>query len=222
MTDGKSRAAYHESELRIAMDPSHPAHLLPPPMPEGARILDVGCGAGQTLAAAYPNRQTWGIEPDIEAVAWARKIAPHATILLGNAEKLPWGDGTFDFVFARVSLPYTNIPVALAEMYRVLGYGGTIWLALHPFKQVLAQAVKGNWKRKLFFLYIVANSLCLHFFGVEFRFRGKYESFQTVGGMRRALGRGGLSNVKVKNGNHFVVEATKFPKSDDCDRASRL
>jgi hypothetical protein len=32
---------YHRRELKIALDPSHPTHILPPPVPPSVRVLDV-------------------------------------------------------------------------------------------------------------------------------------------------------------------------------------
>lgn len=48
---------YHRSELAIALDPSNHARAMPPILPtKHKRILDVGCGMGQTLLAAQLPR----------------------------------------------------------------------------------------------------------------------------------------------------------------------
>ena len=203
------KTSYHQRELSIALDPSHPAHILPPPRSPEDKILDIGCGAGQTLAVAYPNHRTWGIDPDFDAVAYARVVAPNAKILCGRARELPWSDETFDFVIARVSLPYTNIPLALSEIYRVLKPGGGVWITLHTFLQVWNQAKRANWKGRVFFLYIVLNSIYLRFSGKVFSFFGKYESFQTRSGFERTLSRAGLKVSSIRKCNYFVVEAYK-------------
>jgi hypothetical protein len=49
------RTAYHLAELQIALDPRHPRHLNPPPIPAGYPVPDIGCGAGQTLKALDPQ-----------------------------------------------------------------------------------------------------------------------------------------------------------------------
>ncbi len=66
--------AYHLDELRIAQDPSHPAHLLPPPVPASHRVLGVGCGAGQILLTAYPEQFTFGIDVDWSALRLGRRL----------------------------------------------------------------------------------------------------------------------------------------------------
>lgn len=59
---------YHRGELKVALDPSHPAHILPPGLPRSHAVLDIGCGAGQTLIAAYPDRISYGVDVDVEAL----------------------------------------------------------------------------------------------------------------------------------------------------------
>jgi ubiquinone/menaquinone biosynthesis C-methylase UbiE len=199
--------AYHLGELRIAQDPRHPSHILPPPVRAGTRVLDVGCGAGQTLAVAYPELETFGIDVDLEALTLGPRIAPKVRFTNGRAEQLPFGDAQFDLVIARVSLAYTNIPQSLREIRRVLKPGGKLWITLHAFSVPWASAKTSNWKGKVFFAYIVLNSLCLHFFGRATSFLGRFESFQTEGGIIRLLKRAGFEGILIERGRHFVVTA---------------
>src|SRR3954452_15198821 len=67
-------AEYDESELEIALNPNHPRHILPPALPSSFKVLDVGCGAGQTLLAAYPDRQTVGVDVSREALKAGRSL----------------------------------------------------------------------------------------------------------------------------------------------------
>lgn len=198
---------YHLGELRIAQDPDHPSHILPPPAAPGARILDVGCGAGQTLHVAYPGEETFGIDIDVSAMTLGQRIAPEVTFVAGRAEHLPFTDVFFDQVVARVSLAYTNIPESLREIFRVLKPEGTLWITLHDPAVPWASAKQSNWKGKVFFAYIVLNSLTLHFLGREFSFFRRYESFQTSGGMTRLLQRAGFVEIMIERGRHFVVTA---------------
>ena len=198
---------YHHDELGIALDPTHPAHILPPPLPSSRRVLDVGCGAGQTLIAAYPDRVSFGLDMDMDALKLGRTLPDHVCFVRGRAESLPWPDGQFAMAIARVSLPYTNISHSLKEMHRVLKKGGGLWITLHPFSAVWKQARGSNYKGWGFFAYILLNSALFHLTQWQFPFLGRYESFQTSGGIARALTRNGFENISVSRGKHFLVTA---------------
>ena len=89
------------------------------------RALDVGCGAGRSTAALAPYaRRVVGLEPVPAMLAHCRTVAPDAGFVLGRAERLPFAGGAFDLVTAAGSLNYTDLPLALAEIARVLRGGG--------------------------------------------------------------------------------------------------
>src|SRR5439155_7116311 len=52
----------HLAELKIALDPSDPRRFIPAGIPEHSKVLDVGCGAGQTLIAACEDRHAFGLD----------------------------------------------------------------------------------------------------------------------------------------------------------------
>lgn len=199
---------YHLEELRIALDRSDPQHILPPPLPSSMTLLDIGCGAGQTLIAAYEGRETFGIDSDFGALEIGKTLSDRIPFTCGKAEALPFASGCFDVVIARVSLPYTHIIRSLREIRRVLRPNGFVWMTLQPFGVPWRLTKVLSVKRWIFFVYIVVNSLTFHLFGLIFRFPGRgYESFQTQRGIRRALLRTGFSDVTVSQGQHFVVSA---------------
>jgi ubiquinone/menaquinone biosynthesis C-methylase UbiE len=200
--------AYHLGEWRIAQDSHHPSHILPPSVPADTRVLDVGCGAGQTLAAAYGELETFGLDIDFDAMAFGRaRIARNVRFTSGRAEQLPFANAQFDLVIARVSLAYTDLPKSLREIGRVLKPGGKVWMALHAFSVPIASVRKSNWRGKVFFAYIVLNSLSLHVLGRAVSFFGRYESFQTNRGIRRMLERAGFRDIAIERGQHFIVTA---------------
>lgn len=199
--------SYHLEELQVARDPTHPSHLLPPPAPAGARILDIGCGAGQTLIAAYPDRLTFGLDCDPGALRLGRTLTQSVRFTCGQAEALPYADAEFDLIVARVSLAYTDISRSMREIRRVLRTGGLVWMTLHPLALCWNQARQASWKGKVYFAYILVNGVCFHLLQHQFPLRGRNESFQTASGMRRALLRAGFRDIEVEHGAHFVVRA---------------
>lgn len=204
---------YHLDELRIALDPSHPAHILPPEVKAGSRVLDLGCGAGQTMIAAYPKHVTFGIDIDLTVLQLGKTLSRDVQFCCGCAEELPYRDDVFDLVIARVSLSYTDIERSLREAHRVLKSDGRLWITLHSWQIPWQLAQQSNWRGKLFFLYIVLNSLGLHFFQKQFSFLGRRESFQTARGMRKILQDCGFNHVQITRGRHFLVEARTHKSS---------
>lgn len=207
MSNANSGAAYHEQELSIAQDPSHPAHELPPAAPPGARILDIGCGAGQTLIAAYPGRLTFGLDTDLAALQLGRKWTSSVAFACGQAEALPYRSAEFDLVVARVALAYTEISRSLREIRRVLKPNGTVWMTLHPWSLCLSQARRANWKERLFFAYVAVNGVCFHMLQEQFSLFGRQETFQTEWGIRRALDKAGFRDVEIDRRRRFLVTA---------------
>jgi SAM-dependent methyltransferase len=108
------RPPVHERILRAAR-----------PDGRAGRALDVGCGAGRSTAAIAPYaRRVVGVEPVPAMLAHCRRVAPDAGFVLGRAERLPFASGAFDLVTAAGSLNYADLPLALAEIARVLKDGG--------------------------------------------------------------------------------------------------
>lgn len=209
---------YHLGELDIARNASAPGHLLPP-IPSGCRaVLDIGCGAGQTLIASRLGDDViaCGVDPVAEALALGRSLTDRVLFGAAMGEHLPFANETFDLVFSRVALPYMNIPRALDEIFRVMRPGGTVWLSLHPPRfalRTMSRAIRArNARAALYPVYTLLNGVMLHLLDrqVQWPFgRRRYESTQTAGGMRRALRRAGFVEPRVQRGRFFVVTARK-------------
>jgi SAM-dependent methyltransferase len=107
-------------------------------IPPRGRCLDVGCGLGETtqLIASYlgPGGICVGLERDAALVVAAKAAAVGLPVEFreGDATRLPFEDGTFDFAFTRYLLLHVPDPaVVLREMFRVVKPGGSI-LAVEP------------------------------------------------------------------------------------------
>ncbi|MBL8751957.1 MAG: class I SAM-dependent methyltransferase [Planctomycetes bacterium] len=87
----------------------------------GERLLDVACGAGLVLAAARERGVVpSGVDLSGEAIALAQRLLPGVDAQVGNAEQLPFADGTFDHVTCLGSLErFLDRERALREMARV-------------------------------------------------------------------------------------------------------
>lgn len=101
----------------------------------GQRVLDVASGPGTTallLAAEYGVRVE-GVDysPDLveraNAAAKSRGLAHRAVFRVGDAEKLPFGKGTFDAVVCECAFcTFPGKKAAAAEFARVLRPGGRL------------------------------------------------------------------------------------------------
>ena len=120
----------------------------------GDKVLDVGCGSGNlTLTAkgyAGGSGFVYGIDASPEMIDVARRNAKQtgidAMFDVALIEKLPFGNSTFDVVTSRLvmhHLPDDLKQQAMAEIFRVLKPGGTIFLTdfQTPTNPVLARLI---------------------------------------------------------------------------------
>ena len=94
------------------------------------RVLDVGCGTGFGTAGLLEHvDHVIGLDqsPEQLAKAHSKLDADRTTLMLGDAERLPFESDAFDIVWSSGSIEYWPRPVAtLAEMRRVCRPGGTV------------------------------------------------------------------------------------------------
>lgn len=84
------------------------------------RVLDAGCGEGRYLPA-----RGFGIDLEFARLRVARERS--VRIAVADVHRLPFGDGTFDTVFAnRMLNDAGRIDDALRELRRVLRTGGRL------------------------------------------------------------------------------------------------
>ncbi len=96
------------------------------------QVLDVGCGAGQTLRRlaieSQKSVELFGVDCDTTALALGSRLAAvegiPLTMVSTSGVELPFREASFDLVITRVALNYMRQPLALREMTRVLKPGG--------------------------------------------------------------------------------------------------
>src|SRR5262245_26954041 len=139
-----SELAYHMSELEIALAVNDPRRVMPDFPDHYESVLDIGCGAGQTLIASKLKSGAFicGIDIDEEALALGRRVTRRIAFVRASGERLPFSDGSFDFVISRVSLLFMHLPVALREIARVLKPGGQVWFTLHTISMPLRSVAR--------------------------------------------------------------------------------
>lgn len=98
----------------------------------GASLLDVACGSGWMVYEASRRRmKAFGLDLSPKAIELARAHAPGADVRVGDGERLPWPDNTFDYVTCLGSLEhYLHPDRGVQEIARVLKADGVAGLML--------------------------------------------------------------------------------------------
>lgn len=116
---------------RIGRLERYPVPDFPVSSGHGRLLLDVGCNWGRwSLAATRRGFLPVGIDPSLEAVAAARRVAQQlgmpAAYVVGDARCLPFRDRGFEFVFSYSVIQHfswENAAQALSECARILRPG---------------------------------------------------------------------------------------------------
>lgn len=181
------------------------------------RVLDLGCGQGISLRnlGVADSDEVVGVDIDESDLDIARNRFPNRRFIAGRGEDLCFlNEGSFDLVICEVSLPYMNIPRALAEIYRVLKPGGSVFLSLHSARFTLTELVKTALPKpipSIYRLYVLGNGVWFYITGRNFRFSKKrIESFQSERGIKKALERAGFTDLRfTRTQARFIVEIIK-------------
>jgi ubiquinone/menaquinone biosynthesis C-methylase UbiE len=104
-------------------------HALLPGLDGAGRALDVGAGTGALAYALAPLvREVVAVEVDPAMAERARDGAPaNVEVVVGDGEKLPFDDFSFDLAGTLRTLHHTHRPeLMIAELVRVVRPGGTV------------------------------------------------------------------------------------------------
>jgi demethylmenaquinone methyltransferase/2-methoxy-6-polyprenyl-1,4-benzoquinol methylase len=98
----------------------------------GMQVLDVACGSGLVTECAHdlvgPSGSVIGLDPSIGMLREARKRTP-MNFVRGLAERLPFGDDSFDFLCMGYALRHVpDLCATFTEYGRVMRPGGILFL----------------------------------------------------------------------------------------------
>ncbi len=100
-------------------------------VPPGERVLDLGCAFGYGTAKIASLYSTDGLDASAAYVARARRAVPAARFVVGQAERLPYTDGSFGAVVLLDVLEHVSDESAvIAEVARVLKPSGVLVLSV--------------------------------------------------------------------------------------------
>ena len=98
-----------------------------------ARVLDCGCGMGFYLMVMGNlwNLDLVGLDADPERLRWAEEHGIPGELVLGDAQRLPFPDASFDAVLMTEVLEHLpDDDAALREVLRVLRPGGVVAISV--------------------------------------------------------------------------------------------
>ncbi len=97
------------------------------------RVIEVGCGTGALLMDLDTPAELHALDLDPQRLGEARRHAPSARLVCGDALCLPYPSATFDITFCHFLLLWVSDPLrALGEMKRITRAGGAVLAFAEP------------------------------------------------------------------------------------------
>ena len=96
-------------------------------IPGGSKILEIGCGPGalcESLRRWYPDCDITGLDLDEDFISYAKSRVPGVNFIVGNAEKLPFPNHSFDVTISNTVAEHIDHGSFFGEQLRVLRPGG--------------------------------------------------------------------------------------------------
>ena len=188
----------------------------------GMRVLDAGCGRGETLlACAREGAEVAGIDYSEAAVEITKETLeeyPDADIRVGDITSLPWPDNSFDRIQNSDVVehldPHQTVP-ALTEFYRVLKPGGFLLLHTAPNRLFM----NWSWPAMRPILKVVGHGQVVREMEEWFKVAEQYHvNEQSVFTLRKAMRQAGFESPTVwidpdvlRSGNYRYTAALEGP-----------
>jgi SAM-dependent methyltransferase len=103
----------------------------------GDKVLDVGCGPGaltEALVERLGEGSVWAVDPSEPFAQACRSRLPGVTVLVAEAEALPFADDSFDAALSQLVVNFMRDPEAgVREMTRVTRPGGVVASAVWDY-----------------------------------------------------------------------------------------
>lgn len=120
-------------------------------------MLEIGCGMADIASYLPRGLKYTGLDSGAYAVAESKKKYPEHEFVLGNADKLPFQDASFDIIFSHQVIEMLMKPKeALLEMARVVQPGGYVIIIApnheNPWSRINAVRHYSKIKKSIFII----------------------------------------------------------------------
>jgi ubiquinone/menaquinone biosynthesis C-methylase UbiE len=195
---------------------------------ESSLVLDIGCGAGQTLVAICRSVRPYlaiGVDIEKSNLLFAHDQAssylkqPHrCSWLAASAQDLPFQKNSFTHIIFRQALYLVDGKKAMAELSRALRPRGIAYIRVPSYRHAFGYFKRQGMQNIARGLFVVLNGLVFHFLFRQFRvyFKSKSilycEMFYTRKAIKNLCNRYGLDVEFVptpKGKGGLMVLATK-------------
>ena len=117
---------------------SHISRFVLERLPEGGKILDIGCGTGLFVQEYLVNGgSAVGLDISRGMIGRARDRCPASDFTIGTAERIPFLDNTFDVVSSLLAFSYVKNPWQGPLRGIPCGETRRIYLGLHTWEKLL-------------------------------------------------------------------------------------
>lgn len=119
---------YYWTARKGSLDVKHPGMKILLKLARDAdSILDLGCGEGTRLSLLVSRGRGVGIDISSKAISLAKKKYPNFDFRVGDLEKLPFENKSFDLVYSAFVFEHLDNPEkVIKEVIRVLTPGGKV------------------------------------------------------------------------------------------------
>lgn len=123
------------------------AAFLAAQLPNGAQVLDAGCGAGYVSADLEPRLKLTGVDIEREAVEFCKKHR-RGKFIQANLEDLPFEKNSFDLIIFTNTIEHLENPhLALSQLKQVLKPGGKLFVTTENYNNIFWLILEQTWFR---------------------------------------------------------------------------
>jgi SAM-dependent methyltransferase len=170
----------------------------------GSRVIDVGCGQGKELAQ-IAEQGCLGVGLDVDADALAGCWRSKLTVVLAQAEFMPFRAASFDGLICSVAIPYTDEARVMNEIGRILKPGARGYFCYHGFGYFLRYILVGpTFKMRFYGIRSVLNTWFYRIAGRRLSGFWGDTLYQCHGRLLKYYRREGLRLVQPRTGKRFL------------------